>query len=228
MIACSDVRYRYGPHGFALATGRLDIGPGTTLLVGPNGSGKSTLMRILAGVERPDAGAVAIDGHDLWDNEVAARRHLAWVPQHPDLTPYASVDDVLRLVARLRAAPADAAAGALDRAGLAGLGRRSVRELSTGQRRRAMFAAAFVGEVRTVLLDEPLEALDLAMRATVLAWLSELAATGATIVAATHELAPFVDVAARAVTVVDGNASSHDLPPPGAERAARLAALAAG
>jgi ABC-2 type transport system ATP-binding protein len=95
----------------ALACDALDVHPGLTLVVGPNGAGKSTLLRVVAGVERPELGEVRLLGHDAWRDEAAARRTLAYVPEHPELTPYATVDEVLRLVARLRArAPSDAAA----------------------------------------------------------------------------------------------------------------------
>ena len=228
VIALAEVRYRYGAGGFELAADRLEVPAGLTLLVGPNGSGKSTLMRLLAGVERPDAGRVTIDGRDAWTDEVAARAGLAWVPEHPDLTPYASVEDVLRLVASLRRASSSSAAAALERAGLAGLGRRSVRELSTGQQRRAMFAAAFIGEIRTALLDEPLEALDAAMRDAAIAWISGLAASGATVVVATHDLPPFAPIASRVLWVIDGRPRIAELPTAESERRARLAALAAG
>lgn len=204
MIACRGVRYGYGPEGFALEVDRLEIPSGLTLLLGPNGSGKSTLLRLLAGVERPERGEVLLDDRDAWTDEVAARAFLAYVPEHPDLTPYASVDDVLRLVARMRGLPTSTADAALARAGLTGVARRSIRELSMGQRRRAMFAAAFVGEPRIALVDEPLETLDREMRGIVLEWITRLVASEATVVVATHETEPFASLATRAIRVVGG------------------------
>ncbi len=133
MIVLRGVRFGYSEGEPVLDRVDLDIPAGLTLLLGPNGCGKSTLMRIAAGVERPDAGSVAIDGHDLWKDEVAARASLAYVPEQPDLTPYATLEEILALVCRLRGAPIARAAEALERVGLAGLGRRSVRELSMGQ-----------------------------------------------------------------------------------------------
>ena len=82
---------------------------------------------------------------DLWVDEVAARRQLAYVPEHPDLSPYATIADVVRLVCSLHGEPIETGATALARAGLATLGDRTVRELSMGQRRRALHAMAFVG-----------------------------------------------------------------------------------
>ncbi len=95
----------------------LEITPGLTLRLGPNGCGKSTLRKLTAGSERPDSGRIEIDGHDLWSDEVAARRGLAYVPEQPDLTPYATVREILALVCRLRGEPRERGREALARVG---------------------------------------------------------------------------------------------------------------
>lgn len=204
MIELRGVCFAYVPGTPVLSGVDAVFPPGLTLLLGPNGCGKSTLLKIAAGVERPDAGTATVDGHDLWREEVAARQGLAYVPEHPDLSPYASVLEVMRLVCRLRGQPLAAAGDALRAVGLEGHGPRSVRELSMGQRRRAVLAAALIGTPRVVLLDEPLEALDRAARATVVGWVGGLLRQGATLIVATHDLEPFVVLATRAVAVVRG------------------------
>src|SRR3569832_2415171 len=105
MISLRDDRFGYTRGTPAFSCEAMDVGPGVTLLLGPNGAGKSTLLKLISGVEQPTAGSVRIDGHDLWDDEVAARAALAYVPEHPDLTPYATVGEVLGLVCRLRHRP---------------------------------------------------------------------------------------------------------------------------
>ena len=204
MIELRNVRFEYSRGSVAFACDSLEIGLGVTLLLGPNGAGKSTLLKLVAGVEHPAAGAVAVDGHDMWRDEVAARAALAYVPEHPDLTPYATVGEVLGLVCRLRGKPVEDGGRALATVGLGGLADRSVRELSMGQRRRAVLAAAFIGEPATLLLDEPLEAMDRAMRAWLRSWITEASARGATVVVATHDVEPFVDLARRAIVVTGG------------------------
>jgi ABC-2 type transport system ATP-binding protein len=203
MIALRNVRFSYGKV-VALTCDALDVGTGVTLLLGPNGAGKSTLLKLVAGVEHPTAGTVAIDGHDLWRDEVAARAALAYVPEHPDLTPYATVAEVLGLVCRLRGRPVTDGEHALATVGLDGLGDRSIRELSMGQRRRAVLGAAFIGEPTTLLLDEPLEAMDRAMRGWLTSWITAASQRGATVLIATHDVEPFVDLAQRAVVVAGG------------------------
>jgi ABC-2 type transport system ATP-binding protein len=204
VITVRDVRFGYTRGASALECGALDIGPGITLLLGPNGAGKSTLLKLIAGVEHPTEGTVSIDGHDMWREEVAARAALAYVPEHPDLMPYATVGEVLGLVCRLRGRPVEDAERALATVGLDGLGGRSVRELSMGQRRRAVLAAAFIGEPMTLLLDEPLEAMDRAMRAWLTRWITDASDRGATVVVATHDVEPFAGLARRAVVVARG------------------------
>jgi ABC-type multidrug transport system ATPase subunit len=187
----------------------LDIGNGLTLLLGPNGAGKSTLLKMIAGVERPDHGTIEIDGFDLWKQEVAARQKIAYVPEYPDLTPYATIEDVMALVCRLRSEPIDSALRVLDRVGLRHLSNRSIRELSMGQRRRAVMAAAWIGHAQTVLLDEPLESMDRLIRESILAWVGGLKANGATIIIATHQVDPFIDRADTIVAVRNGGVTKY-------------------
>jgi ABC-2 type transport system ATP-binding protein len=204
MIALRDVEFSYDGVRPALVVPSLDIAPGLTMVVGANGSGKSTLLRIAAGVERPRKGTVTVDGHDLWRSEVAARRSLAFVPEHPELTPYASIADVLQLVARLRGATYEDVANALDRVGLLELAWHTVRELSMGQRRRALFATALLGEPRTVILDEPLETMDQAMRDLIIAWVRDRRSLGAAVLLATHDLEPFAEDVDSVIVVREG------------------------
>jgi ABC-2 type transport system ATP-binding protein len=229
MICFRQAAFAYRPGEPVLAGIDLEIPPGLTLLLGPNGCGKSTLLKLASGVERPDGGRVEIDGHDLWTDEVAARRGLAYVPEQPDLTPYATVREILGLVCRLRGEPRNAAEEALDFVGLRDLAHRSVRELSMGQRRRSVLAAALIGTPRHVLLDEPLEAMDRGSRESILAWIDRLLAGDATVVVVSHDLAPFAPRAARAFTVRDGHSLGVDpLPGDPAERLALLEHMARG
>lgn len=223
MIQLRGASLRYGREVRGLGQVSVEIGPGLTLILGPNGSGKSSLLKLAAGVERPWQGEVLVDGHNLWTDEVRSRRALVFVPEYPDLTPYATVDEVIRLVCQLRGVPPSQGEAALTRAGLARESARTIRELSLGQRRRALLAAAFIGDPPNVLLDEPLEGMDRAMQDDIVAWVAGRLAAGATVLIATHEIEPFLPYVTRAVGVREGTAILLDGLP--AAREARLALL---
>ena len=223
MILMDNVAFAYDRTRPLFCGLNLEIGSGLTLVLGPNGSGKSTLLKLAAGVEPPDHGTVRVDGFDLWRDEVAARRALAYVPDQPDLTPFATIRDILILVADLRGEPRRAVEDTLAAVGLDRLADRSVRELSLGQRRRATFAAAFLGRPSHLLLDEPLEAMDRGMREAILDWIGRRVGEGASAVVVSHETAPFAALAARAVGLNRGAVlPALELP---AETAARMACL---
>jgi ABC-2 type transport system ATP-binding protein len=229
VIRFENATFDYGAGRPALQATTLGVDGGLTLILGPNGAGKSTMLKLAAGVEYPRSGRVFIDGHDLWTDEVAARRCLAYVPEHPDLSPYALLSEVMRLVCRLRNEPIASGTEALARVALSACADRTVRELSMGQRRRAVLAAALIGHPSHLLLDEPLEGMDRAMQATIVAWVSERAAEGVAVLVATHEIEPFAGNAVRAVAVSGGIVTLHEpLPDALASRLERLEALARG
>ena len=168
------------------------------------GAGKSTLLRVAAGIEKPENGTVTINGLDLWDQEAAARAGLAFLPDHADLTPYATLAETLGMVCRVRCQPAGLAGERLEQVGLAMLSGRSIRELSFGQRRRAMLAAVMIGEPPVLLLDEPLDGMDAEMRLFILDWIQARLSAGAAILTASHEMDTFGPLADRAVGMKDG------------------------
>jgi ABC-2 type transport system ATP-binding protein len=220
MIKLRDVSFYYREQEPVLGSISLSIPSGLTLVLGPNGAGKSTFLKVVAGIERPDSGTVSVCGHDLWSDELAARRGLAYVPEQPDLTPYATINDILRLVCLLRGEPAGAVREVMERAGLRGLERRSIRELSMGQRRRAVLAAAWLGSPSVLILDEPLEAMDREMRESVVSWTRRAVSDGAAALVATHDIEPFAALASQALAFRDGKCRSVDRLP--ADLPARL------
>ena len=229
MMLFENVTFCYEPGRPVVQNASFALEPGLTLLLGPNGCGKSTLLKLAAGVERPDRGRILIDGVDLWREEVEARRRLAYLPEFPDIIPYATLRDVLRLVCRLRGETQQAGAKALEIFGLAEEAGRSVRELSSGQRKRALFAAAFVGRPDHILLDEPLDALDRQIADDVVRWIGERTAAGSTMVVVCHALEPLAGLATRAVTVREGSVGvGEDLPAAPEARLRLLDALARG
>jgi ABC-type Fe3+/spermidine/putrescine transport system ATPase subunit len=136
-------------------------------LLGPSGCGKSTTLRIIAGLEQPDSGAVRLRSEDVtqWPPE---RRRMGVVFQNYALFPHLSVFENVAFGLRVRKEPksrVDAAvAEALELVQLSGLERRGVDQLSGGQQQRVALARAIAPRPEVVLLDEPLSNLDAALR----------------------------------------------------------------
>jgi ABC-2 type transport system ATP-binding protein len=208
MIRFEQVVFRYNTAGDGLNRLDLKVGPGLTLLVGPNGAGKSTLLRLAAGIQKPDSGSIFIDDLNLWVEEESSRRNLTYLPDHADLTPYATVIEVLRLVCRIRRIDREAAVSGLEAVGLGKLGGRSIRELSFGQRRRAMLAAVMIGDPHVLLLDEPLDGMDREMRDLILGWIEERHLAGATILLSSHEIETFHPMAENVLGLRDGRVAA--------------------
>ncbi|AHG87600.1 ABC transporter related protein [Gemmatirosa kalamazoonensis] len=146
----------------------LDVRPGELVaLLGESGAGKTTALRIVAGYERPDAGAVLLDGADVTALP-PERRGAGMVFQHHALFPHLSVEENVAFGLAPRGVPAAErsarAARALDGVGLGGTGARPVHALSGGEQQRVALARALVIEPRVLLLDEPLSSLDPALR----------------------------------------------------------------
>jgi ABC-type multidrug transport system ATPase subunit len=186
-------------------------------------------MKIIAGVEKPEQGSVFINGLDLWTREIEARQLITYVPEHPDVTPYASIEEVLLLVCRLREVPLQQAQDVARRAGLHAYRKRSIRELSQGQRRRVLMAAAWIGSPRVLVLDEPLEAMDRRIRHEIQSWVRHNVELQNTIVLSTHDVDDFAELASAAVSVRHGSIQLWDaLPEDSATRYSFLADVAGG
>jgi putative spermidine/putrescine transport system ATP-binding protein len=152
--AVDDVTIRFADGGFYA-------------LLGPSGSGKTTLLRMIAGFEHPDAGRIAIAGEPVEDLPVE-RREIGMVFQNYALFPNMSVFDNVAFGLAVRGARRSetrARVGeALELVQLTGLDRRRPHQLSGGQKQRVALARALVTQPRVLLLDEPLSALDKALR----------------------------------------------------------------
>jgi heme ABC exporter ATP-binding subunit CcmA len=153
-------------------------------LVGPNGSGKTSILRCLLGLV-PFAGTVTIDGHDAVREPVAARTHLAYVPQRPAYGE-ASVEEVLGFVAKLRRIEPARVTAALADAGLAAHARKPARILSGGMQQRLSLAVALLSRAPIVLLDEPSASLDREGQESFFALVARLRARGDTLLLASH------------------------------------------
>src|SRR5437867_4840268 len=125
----------------------FDVGAGEIVgLIGPNGAGKTTTLRALAGILRPTSGKVVIDGHDIVADALEAKRRLAFMPDEPHLFEYLTVEEHLRLTARLYNVPDYEARvrPLLDELQLAGKEASLPGELSRGMRQKVIIACGLV------------------------------------------------------------------------------------
>jgi polar amino acid transport system ATP-binding protein len=198
------------------------------VLIGPSGGGKSTLLRILAGLERPEAGRVAIDGRLLPRDEEALREHRRQVGVvfqaynlFPHLDALGNIVLPLEKVHGLSAAEAQSRAmETLARFQLEAHARKRPAQLSGGQKQRVAIARAVAIRPRLLLFDEPTSALDPEMTAEVLEMIEELKREGRDLVLVTHEMA-FARVAADQVAFLAGGKIQECGPPAQIFEAAR-------
>jgi putative ABC transport system ATP-binding protein len=177
-----------------------------TAIVGPSGSGKSTLLRLLAGMDRPTAGAISIRGTRVQAASARERRRLrrstvGYVFQRPsdNFVPHLSVVEHLRLASLGSGVRNHNAEEILETLGIAHRVDHLPSELSGGEQQRAALAQALVGTARIVLADEPTAELDTDAAGALLSTIHALAREGITFVIATHD----PDVTRRAEVVLE-------------------------
>lgn len=175
-----DVALRHGWPGFTLDVG-FQAPPGVTALFGPSGCGKSTVLAAVAGLLRPQAGRIALDGQVLFDSGAgrmvpAERRRCGVVFQEARLFPHLSVAGNLRY--GLKRAPRGAAGPGLEEVvallGIAPLLARRPAALSGGEKQRVAIGRALLSRPAMLLMDEPLAALDAPRKAELLPYLARL------------------------------------------------------
>jgi polar amino acid transport system ATP-binding protein len=205
-LRLSNVSKRFGTHQ-ALENVSLEAQDVHSLvLIGPSGGGKTTLLRIVAGLETPDAGEVELNGERIrYDNDslLRHRRSVGMVFQafnlFPHLTALANITLPLQKVHGFTAAAArDSAMQLLNRFQLDHHAQQKPAALSGGQRQRVAIARAVAIKPKVVLFDEPTSALDPEMTSEVLDMIEQLHEQGTDLILVTHEMG-FARVAADRV-----------------------------
>ncbi|PCD79200.1 heme ABC exporter ATP-binding protein CcmA [Acetobacter orleanensis] len=168
---------------------------GALLLTGPNGAGKSTLLRVLAGLRRPDGGALLWDGMPITQDRTAHAARVAYLGHQDALKPSLTVQENLALFARAGGGDTDAALKtALKAVDLLHLSTLPARLLSAGQKRRTALARVLLAQAPLWLLDEPSLGLDAAAVDLLGAAIATHRAQGGLVVATTHVPLPLGDV----------------------------------
>jgi putative spermidine/putrescine transport system ATP-binding protein len=194
----------------ALEAATLDIARGETLvLLGPSGCGKTTMLRIIAGLEQPDAGGkVLFDGKDMTAMPIE-RRNVGMVFQSYALFPNMTVSENIGYGLKIRGVPnkerAERVAELVALTNISGLENRRIDQLSGGQRQRVALARAVAIRPGILLLDEPLTALDAALRDRLRGELNRLLrALGITTIYVTHDQSEAMELGDRIVVMQRG------------------------
>jgi iron(III) transport system ATP-binding protein len=202
-----------------------------TAVLGLSGCGKTTLLRVIAGFERAERGAVSLGGQTLDDGRsylAPERRSVGYVPQEGALFPHLSVQQNVGFGLPRRERRGRQVAELLEMVGIAPLAKRLPHELSGGEQQRVALARALARRPQALLLDEPFSSLDATLRARVreevVALLLE---QGVTTVLVTHDQEEALSLADSVAVLRDGRIIQHGTPPelyerPADERLARF------
>jgi sulfate transport system ATP-binding protein len=179
-----------------------------TALLGPSGSGKSTVLRMIAGLERPDAGRITLAGEDQTESSVQERR-VGFVFQHYALFRHMTVRDNVSFGLRVRKESKEGLRRRVDEllelVHLAPFADRYPNNLSGGQRQRVALARALAPRPKVLLLDEPFGSLDARVRQDLRNWLDELhRGLGVTSLLVTHDQEEALELANRVVVMHQG------------------------
>ncbi|HMG44246.1 MAG TPA: ABC transporter ATP-binding protein [Acidimicrobiales bacterium] len=179
----------------------LSLRPGERVaLIGPSGCGKSTLLNMIGGLLEPDEGQVTYDGGPI----AGVNTDVGYMTQRDTLLPYRTVEANVALPLKFRHERPDdirrRVDETLEQVGLSGFGRAYPGQLSGGMRSRAMIARTLVYRPRTLLMDEPLAALDALLRQKMQSWLLEMwGRESMTVLYVTHEIEEALLLADRIV-----------------------------
>jgi ABC-2 type transport system ATP-binding protein len=193
----------------------FSVGPSEVLgYLGPNGSGKTTTVNMLVGLIQPTAGQVHFGGQDIWQDIVAYRRRVGYVPEEPNLYPYLTGREYLQLVGRLRGLPE----AALDKKITALLGLFSLEpdshsplsSYSKGMRQKVLISAALMHNPDLLVFDEPMSGLDAASAVVFRHLIKGLARAGKMVLYSSHELETVERVAGRVIVLHQGRMVAHD------------------
>lgn len=207
MIELKSISKRYG-NIQALKDLSLSVKKGSvTGLLGKNGAGKSTLMNILVGNLRQDAGTVRIQGYDLQEDSLAAKRAFGYLPENAPVYPELTVSEYLCFAARLNRLPKarvkESVEKALESLDLCSLRHRLIAAMSKGQRQRvALGQAMFCTPAKILILDEPTSGLDPSQIAQFRSMIRRMGGEY-TILLSSHILSDITDVCDE-IAVIDG------------------------
>ncbi|SFI45900.1 ABC-2 type transport system ATP-binding protein [Treponema bryantii] len=204
MIEVSHVSRNFGDFravndvSFSIPTGQI-VG-----LLGPNGAGKTTTMRMITGFLAPSAGSVKIDGIDITENPVEAKRKIGYMPESAPLYGEMIVEDYLRYIAGIYGQnPEEKVPLLCKECGLKEVMSKNISELSRGNRQRVALAHALMNDPEILILDEPTSGLDPNQVEDVRSIIREIGKTR-TVIVSTHILSEVETICSRAIIISGG------------------------
>lgn len=204
MIEVSRVSRNFGDFravndvSFSIPTGQI-VG-----LLGPNGAGKTTTMRMITGFLTPSDGKILIDGIDISQDSVAAKKKIGYMPESAPLYGDMIVADYLKYIAEIHGEdPAVKVPALCDECGLKEVMSKNISALSRGNRQRVALAHALMHDPEILILDEPTSGLDPNQVEDVRAIIREIGKTR-TVIISTHILSEVETICSRAIIIAGG------------------------
>ena len=181
-------------------------------LLGPNGAGKTTAMRILTTYLYPTSGTATVDGIDILQNPIEARKRIGYLPETAPLYSDMQVEEYLKFVGQARGIAGAALEGRIgwvkEACGVAGVWKHTISELSKGYRQRVGLAQALIHDPKVLILDEPTSGLDPLQIIGIRDLIKELSKEK-TIIFSTHILSEVEAIADRIVIINEGKIVSQ-------------------
>jgi ABC-type multidrug transport system ATPase subunit len=212
LLVVESVTKRYG-ETLAVDGVSLRVAAGEVYaLLGANGAGKSTLIRMMTGLSEPDSGGVTVCGEEMRRRPLAAKRRVGYLPEELYFYQRLTGREYLRLVAGLKGADAGLAEAEAEFFELKAVEGKWVGGYSLGMRKKLGLAAAFLGSPRVLVLDEPLNGLDVEMMRKLRLRVEEERARGAAFVVSSHVMSFVERVADRAGVMSRGRVVAEGPP----------------
>lgn len=213
MIEIRNLTKRYG-NTVAIENLNFSVQKGEVVgFLGPNGAGKSTTMKIITGFMAPTSGDVKVAGADVFEDPIAVKKRIGFLPETPPLYTDMFVRDYLDFVARLKGVEGAQIRShvdeALEKTGLTNVQKRLIHNLSKGFKQRVGIAQALVSKPEILILDEPTVGLDPAQVAEMRRLIQELRGHH-TIVLSTHILPEVQATCERIIIIYKGRIVAED------------------
>lgn len=213
MIEIKNLSKRYGDK-YAIKDVSFTINNGEILgFLGRNGAGKSTTMNIITGYISSSEGSVEVDGYDILENPMEAKRHIGYLPEQPPLYMDMTVDEYMQFICDVKRIRKTSRKSHLDEiydlVRIGDVRKRLIRNLSKGYKQRVGLAQALVGNPDVIILDEPTVGLDPKQIIEIRKLIKDLGRDH-TVVLSSHILHEVADVCERLVIINKGEIVAQD------------------